>query len=1316
MTRFLGRRILQRAILVLPFLCVTPVAHAQALSQIVDDRTGIALSLPLDLLVNKHPAKWGTTWQTTDRRLTIETLDLRAERTLVELYAKLKRIRGRRLTASALNPGSFVIEGQDRDGKSFYVTAAERDGNVHGLSIIYFSPSSKALVHSIANSFLPFSETADTQQLRRHLVRGSPAEMVREPQRTPTKPLVTLEPNIGVIDESTRVIFAPGNRVVATITGKRTETLREPSAIKLWDVASGLPLRTLQHSAYLTSAVFTADAAAIVTAHRDNTIKIWDITTGSNTVTFRVGGDGEWFDDLSLSNDGTTIIAVSGYDGRPNSIVSIINLLDGKQFRLELVRRDDWGTLFVKFNKSGTRLIAVAGHTVNVWDTKTLELVSSRSIDPRYTLFQDSILDENKFLVQLSDADCPLLSLFFVDLNTRAPPIPIQTAATCNHPKDSDLSYGEFVSFWHEQTQQLYFTRKQIPGVKVWNLRTKRISVADHWPDGDKGRLISASSGLALRAVLSNGRVQLYNLKTGALISELAAHGHAAENAIASDSGGYMALSRTIRAGGATYNQLLLWPAGSANPTFLRLTDNIDAPRQADSETNLIIHDVSMAAGIAVGRRGGEVVLFSTKTGAALRRFFIGGNGARLHLSPDGKWIFVRYWGDQSPSNIAGVVLDARDGSVKLKFEKEANRDRISVGAFSPDGKLLVICSWSELEVWSMQTFQIVKRIGPGARIDRIAFSPDSQSLIGTPYKDNEALLWSVAEGALVRIFKRGDDALAAHSTFETVTLSHNRTLVAAGLSQAAYSSGDIGGDNGIVVWDAISGKYRFTLRGHEGGVSEVTFSPDDRWLISAGYDGTIRYWEAPTGNLAATFASSSQDQWIIITEKGFFAASSAAGDLISIVRGLEVTKTDQLWQSLYDPDLVHQYLAGDGDGEVREAAKVLDLDKVLDSGAVPQISIAATGTSSSDLAEVTASITDRGGGIGRVEWRVNGITVAVSTSRDKPTGGAPPYHTLKQLVALEPGDNIIEVVVYNGRNLLASLPDRTAVKFNPPVDSAKPKLYVVAIGINAYVDRGWSPPGRLESMFPPLTLAVADAIEFGAAMTRAATGLYGQVRLITALDGDATRAKLDQAIDTVAAEIHPRDTFILFAAAHGITDKGKFFIIPQDYDGGANPSTLAEYAIDQNRLQDWLANRIRAKRAIVFLDTCESGSLVSGHSRFGSEAAVGRLHESTGRPILTAAAAGQFAHEGIIAGLGDRHGVFTWALLDSLRNGDTNGDGLIELSEVVTHVQIIVPRIAAQLGGVGRAEVALPEPVFGKQTPRFGSRGEDFPLVRRLQ
>jgi hypothetical protein len=83
---------------------------------------------------------------------------------------------------------------------------------------------------------------------------------------------------------------------------------------------------------------------------------------------------------------------------------------------------------------------------------------------------------------------------------------------------------------------------------------------------------------------------------------------------------------------------------------------------------------------------------------------------------------------------------------------------------------------------------------------------------------------------------------------------------------------------------------------------------------------------------------------------------------------------------------------------------------------------------------------------------------------------------------------------------------------------------------------------------------------------------------------------------------------------------------------------------------------------------------------------------------VLTAAAAGQFAHEGLIGVTGERHGFFTWVVLDALRNGDSNGNGTIELSELVRHVQSVVPKVAA-----GMVRAATQEPVTGKQAARFG-------------
>ena len=314
-------------------------------------------------------------------------------------------------------------------------------------------------------------------------------------------------------------------------------------------------------------------------------------------------------------------------------------------------------------------------------------------------------------------------------------------------------------------------------------------------------------------------------------------------------------------------------------------------------------------------------------------------------------------------------------------------------------------------------------------------------------------------------------------------------------------------------------------------------------------------------------------------------------------------------------------------------------------------------------------------------------------------------------------------MVAYNATNILASPPARTTIKFTGAVDQVKPKLHILAVGINKYVDQGGVVPGSTSSVgFGPLSLAVKDATSLAEDLKRAAKAQYTDVRVAVALDQDATREKLQETVDKLAADIEPRDTFVFFAAAHGISENGRFYLIPQDYMGGADPAALESRAIGQDRLQDWFANRIKARRAVILLDTCESGALVAGHLRSRtdsavSEAGVGRLHEATGRPVLAAAALGQFAYEGRIGRSGVRHGLFTYALLDALRNADKNRNALIELSELVAHVQSLVPKLAADLGGIGRAafNFEMLRPTV-RQTARFGSRGEDFALVGRLQ
>ena len=388
-------------------------------------------------------------------------------------------------------------------------------------------------------------------------------------------------------------------------------------------------------------------------------------------------------------------------------------------------------------------------------------------------------------------------------------------------------------------------------------------------------------------------------------------------------------------------------------------------------------------------------------------------------------------------------------------------------------------------------------------------------------------------------------------------------------------------------------------------------------------------------------------------------------------MRGLELYSIDQFYQALYRPDLVREKLAGDPRGLVRQAAARLDLAKVIASGNAPSVRLLSpAGGASAGAAQVNAEveITPRAGGIGRVEWRVNGVTVGV----DRPA--APPAGQPLQLtrgLALDEGENQIEVVAYNGANLVASVPARAAVTGPAPAAGAQARLFVLALGLNKYADAQFN-----------LTYAVPDAKALADALRLTGKGLYSAVDVTLLSDAQVKRGELDKTFNDLAAKVKPTDLFVFYVAGHGKTVDGRYYFVPQDFhfDGDRSSAAAVNKAVSaqgiaQEQWQTWFA-RIAARKSVLLFDTCEAGTL-TGDATHALErgAANDRMAQATGRTILTASAGDKEALEGF-----HDHGLFTYSVLEALQSADSNGDGKIDVAELAAYVHAQVTALSEKV------------------------------------
>lgn len=307
---------------------------------------------------------------------------------------------------------------------------------------------------------------------------------------------------------------------------------------------------------------------------------------------------------------------------------------------------------------------------------------------------------------------------------------------------------------------------------------------------------------------------------------------------------------------------------------------------------------------------GGTVQIFDLKSKTLDATIHLGddaamgpaGSALALAFTPDGSQLAIA--GSHTSTDDSGQVLfwDVAHKRFAAQPLVESDGD-ISALAFSPDGRFLVTGCGSDsfgLRIWNVERNTAVSPLlkQHTGVVNTIAFSPDGRHFTSGG-SDGQVLIWSDApytglshlfgdsvssytqtafspDGSLLAIGDLNQVTLwdvKSQAKVKTLTIPpedrNNAPDFVGGLAFSPDSKMLAAGDQlaQIFLWNVTSGALIGPpLRGHEasiqgtviGFVTDLSFSPNGKWLASTAFDCTVMLWDTSTWTRVYTFARSS--------------------------------------------------------------------------------------------------------------------------------------------------------------------------------------------------------------------------------------------------------------------------------------------------------------------------------------------------------------------------------------------------------------------------------------------------------------------------
>lgn len=588
-------------------------------------------------------------------------------------------------------------------------------------------------------------------------------------------------------------------------------------------------------------------------------------------------------------------------------------------------------------------------------------------------------------------------------------------------------------------------------------------------------------------------------------------------------------------------------------------------------------------------------------------------------------------------------------------IEKPVKQWAYDKTAFSADSRFMAVARDDDglvIGLFELSSGKCLRELrGHEGDLWRLSFTPDGRYVIGGSI-DHKIYIWETTSGNLFRV-------LSGH------------TQPISSLAISADSRRLLSGswDRSIKVWDFFSGQCLQTLEGHENKIFSLIFVYGNDFAVSGSDDGTFRLWSLVQGKELLRFIHFKDEEWIILTPDGEYLSSVNGDRYVNVRVGNEVYGVDQYRNIFYKPAAVEKRLSDFRYTEVDSRSQVFDLIQYQP----PFIAVKSPDDGArlnQREAEIAVYIEDRNQPLKQIGIYINGRNVANATQRGmKVTQQIQeiPDNSrtldLKIPIQLDAGENIIEITATNGfsetrKQLKVHVQSTSAV-----ADAVLPNLWILAIGVNQYVDK----------TFPSLNYAARDANGIVEAFSSQKGKLFRDIKVMLISDDAPVKPTYENIIDNLnyLKQSGTNDITLLFMAGHGLNDEsGEFYFLPAD------AAMTSDGSIKRSRAISW--REIRSVldfpgKKLVFVDACHAEGVSGKKTRSADPFRFVKELQDANAVIFTSSRGNELSQESADWG----HGAFTYAIIQGL-SGKANliQDDVISMKELDTYVSETVPQL----------------------------------------